>query len=184
MWDSVSLPTINLLSKLGLTVQSNLQRCLYNQGLIRCLSLLLELTFLNLNAKSIYFCHYYIKLTEAWITLNSKVSWTCQIKVSIGNVFGCNHQGCNRSNLVMARYARPRSHIPHCPHPRVVTGWQVSTHWVTDASQHIATRHLRPVMGSLAVFLLQWKKRSFRIWEILSDHHCVVFLGPHIPSRS
>ena len=106
-----------------------------------------------------YFCYYYIKLAEAWITLNSKVTWTCQIKVSIGNVFGCNHQGCNRSNLVMARYARPRSHIPHCPHPRVVTGWQVSTHWVTDASQHIATRHLRPVMGSLAVFLLQWKKR-------------------------
>ena len=26
-------------------------------------------------------------------------------------------------------------------------------------SQHIATRHPRPVMGSLAVFLLQWKKR-------------------------
>lgn len=89
-----------------------------------------------------YFCYYYIKLAEAWITLNSKVTWTCQIKVSIGNVFGCNHQGCNRSNLVMARYARPRSHIPHCPHPRVVTGWQVSTHWVTDAS-HITT-HCHP----------------------------------------
>ena len=154
MWDSVSLPTINLLSKLGLTVQSNLQRCLYNQGLILRLSLLLELTFLNLNAKSILLpLLHWLNHAQFKSNLdfpNQRLNRKC---------LGCNHQGCNRSNLVMARYARPRSHIPQCcppPGGHLVTGWQVSTHWVTGC----ITTHCHPSSqtSSFAVLFLHRKK--------------------------
>ena len=168
MWDSVSLPSINLLNKLGLTVQSNLQR-LYIQSLILSHSVCLSIGIQNQLTFSPE--HSWVNHAQFITFLVVLVTWTFQ-KISIGNVFGRIQQGGDRVTgliLFMARYARPRSHIPQSILTRVVTG-----HRSPLLTRSPDTSHGRPASVSHQCPLLSYEENR----NVVS-HSCGVCWSPH-----